>query len=98
MEKANAFVKETNAIKKEQLWHSFEYAERQIKKNNFEIHLKSQNHRDAILRLKEQQIWNQGETTCEQTETVEKESSNSGAPHETLLKPMIQTLTSRQRT
>ena len=31
-------------------------------------------------------------------QTVEKESSNSGAPHQILLKPMIQTLTSHQWT
>ena len=82
LEQANAFVKGTNTIKK----------------NNFEIHLKSQNHKDAILRLKEQQILNQGGATYEQTETVKKESGNSGAPCQTLLKPMIQTLTSCQQT
>ena len=60
-----------------------------MKKNNFEINLKSQNRKDAILRFKEQQILNQGVATCEQTETVDKESSNSGALGQTLLKPMI---------
>ena len=49
-------------------------------------------------RVKEQQILNQGGATCEQTETVKKESSNSGAPRKTLLQPMIQILTSHQPT
>ena len=56
LEQANTFVKGTNTIKK----------------NNFEIHLKSQNHKDAILRLKEQQILNQGGATCEQTDSGER--------------------------
>lgn len=61
-----------------------------IKKNNFEKHLTYENHKKAALRLKELQL-----AQSKESENVEnsESTSSSGAPKQTLIRPMLQKMT-----
>ena len=69
-----------------------------VTKANFEKHLQNENHEIAALRLKENQILSQvAEGTNESSGNSSQSKSSTGAPKQTLLKPMIQGITAAKR-
>ena len=69
-----------------------------VKKVNFEKHLQNENHEIAALRLKENQILSQvAADTNESSGNSSQNKSSTGTPKQTLLKPMIQGITTAKR-
>ena len=65
-----------------------------VTKVNFEKYLQNENHEIAALRLKENQILSEvAEDTNESSGNSSENKSSTGAPKQTLLKPMIQGIT-----
>ncbi len=67
-----------------------------VKKVNFQKHHNLETHNKAVLRLKEKQLMSataqSSSTECEVVQT-----NPSGAPKQTLLRPMLQKITAAQR-
>ena len=69
-----------------------------VKTVNFEKHLQNEIHKIAALRLKENQILSQiAEDTNESNGKSSQNKSSTGAPKQTLLKPMIHGITAANR-
>ena len=81
LQQANAYVNDSSVVKKV----------------NFEKHLQNENHEIAALRLKENQISEVAEDTNESSGNSSENKSSTGAPKQTLLKPMIQGITAAKR-
>ena len=66
-----------------------------IKKVNFEKHLTFANHKIAALRLREKELMSASAQSS--SSSAQEQSSASGAPKQTLLRPMLQKMTAAQR-
>ena len=68
-----------------------------VKKVNFKKHLQNENHKIAALHLKNQIFSQVAEDTNESSSNSSQNKTSTGAPKQTLLKPMIQGITATKR-